>query len=82
MTFAEIVDKQIVPFGNTIISLFYALAFLFFLIGIVRLFFSHSEESRQSGRKFAIWGIVALVVLFSVWGIVRVLLETLNRFNT
>ncbi len=81
-TFAEIVNGQIVPLGNAVIALLYALAFIAFLIGLVRLFFSSNEEARQNGRQFAIWGIVGLFVLFAVWGLVRVLLGVLTSFNT
>ena len=55
-----------------------ALGFIFFLIGMVRFFFSESEENREKGRQFALWGIIALVVLFSVWGIVNILVSTLK----
>lgn len=81
MTFAQLVNTKIVPFGNTVIALLYALAFLFFIIGVARLFFSNSEESRQKGRQFAIWGIIALAVLFSVWGLVRALMGVISSFN-
>jgi len=81
-SFKEIVDGTIVPLGDTIIALLYALAFLFFLIGMVRLFFSNNPESREKGRYFAIYGIGALVVLFAVWGLVRALLGVLGSFNT
>ena len=82
MTFAEVVNDKIVPFGNTIITLLYALTFLFFLVGMVRLFFSHSEESRQKGRQFALWGIIGLAFLFMVWGLVRIFLDVITTFNT
>lgn len=77
-TFKELVDDQIVPFVDTLISLFYALAFIFFLIGVVRFFMSPSEEAREKGKKFAFWGIIGFVVLFSVWGFVRLLLSLIG----
>lgn len=77
-TFKEIVDDQIVPFFDALINLFYALAFIFFLIGIVRFFMSPSEEARTKGKQFAFWGIIGFVVLFSVWGLVRLLLSLIG----
>ena len=77
-TFKELVDDQIVPFVDTLINLFYALAFIFFLIGIVRFFMSPSEEARAKGKQFTLWGIIGFVVLFSVWGIVRLLLSLIG----
>jgi hypothetical protein len=81
MTFASWVDGVVVPIVDKgIIPLLYSLAFLFFIFGIARFFFSSNEEHREQGRAFAIWGIIGLFVLFSIWGIVKILLSTLTGF--
>lgn len=70
-------QEEIVKFVNaSIIPLFYTLAFLFFVIGMVRFFFLGGEENREKGRQFMLWSIIGFVVMFSVWGIVRLLLTT------
>lgn len=70
-------QEEIVKFVNaSIIPLFYTLAFLFFVIGMVRFFFLGGEENREKGRQFMLWSIIGFVVMFSVWGIVRLLLAT------
>lgn len=75
-SFKDLTDK-IVEFVNaSIIPLFYTLAFLLFIIGMVRFFFLGGEEGREKGRQFMLWGIIGFVVMFSVWGIVRLLLTT------
>lgn len=81
-TFAEIVNNSLVPLGNAIVALLYALAFIFFLIGMVQHFFSHSSEKREQGKYFAIYGLSALVILFVVWGLVRFLISIISSFNT
>jgi hypothetical protein len=81
-TFRQIVEEDIVPLGDQIIYLLYAVAFLFFLFGMARTFFSYNPETREKGKQFAAWGIIALFVLFAVWGIVRLLLGVLGGFNT
>jgi ABC-type amino acid transport system permease subunit len=81
-SFKEIVDSDLVPLGNQLIALLYALTFLAFLIGMVRLFFSHNAESREKGKYFALYSAIGLVALFAVWGFVRVLLGVLTSFNT
>jgi len=69
---------SIVDIVNTgVMPLLYALAFVFFLIGIVRFFFMGGEENRQKGKQFMLWGIIGFVVMFSVWGIVNLLLTAL-----
>ena len=82
MTFAEIVDKQIVPLGDAVVGLLYAIAFIIFLIGMVRYFFTEGEEGRAKGKQLAFWGIIGLVVLFAVWGFVHVMLNIISDIGT
>lgn len=81
-TFAEIVNGSIVPLGDKIIELFYILAFIFFLIGMVRYFFSYNPETRKQAKYFAIYSLAALVILFVIWGIIRFLIGIISSFNT
>ncbi len=78
MTFKDAVDSIVKFVDTSVIPLLFALAFLFFMIGMARFFFSQSDESRQKGRQFAVWGLIGLVVLFSVWGIVNLFIATLK----
>jgi hypothetical protein len=71
----------ILKIGNQLVALMYALAFIAFLIGMVRFIFSHDAEKRENGKKFAIYSIIGLVVLFSLWGIVRFFLGALIELN-
>lgn len=78
-TFAQVVDTGIVPFfDNTVIPLLYAIMFLFFIFGVFRYFFTGGDENRQKGRVFVIWSLVGMVAVFSVWGVVNLLLSTLS----
>lgn len=75
-TFRGLVDG-IVGFVNTaVLPLLYALALLFFLVGMTRFFFLGGAENREQGKSFMIWGIIGLFVMFSVWGIVNMVLAT------
>lgn len=84
MTFATFVGSGstgIVGTINTVIvPIIFALAFLTFIWGIVNYFFINGgdEGKRAEGRQFAIWGIIGMVVLFSVWGFVNIMLSTLG----
>ena len=78
-SFQKLVDEVIVPIVDlAVMPLLYALAFILFLIGIVRYFFFAGEEGREKGKQLMLWGIIGLVVIFSVWGIVKLLLATFN----
>ena len=63
-----------------IVPVIFALSFLVFIWGIMNYFFLNggNETKRSEGRQFALWGILGMVVLFSVWGFVSLLLSTLG----
>jgi len=83
MTFAQLVgngNSGIIGIINTaVVPIIGACAFAVFIWGVVNYFFLNSgnEEKRAEGRQFILWGIIGLVVLFSVWGFVNLLLSTL-----
>jgi len=59
---------------NLLIPVVAALALLYFFWGLaVFILNAGDEEKRKKGRDIMIWGIVALFVLASVWGIVSFL---------
>jgi hypothetical protein len=57
---------------NAAIPFMFALAFLFFLFGLVKFMFSAgNEDAKDTGKRIMIWGIVILFVMVAVWGIVN-----------
>jgi hypothetical protein len=53
------------------------LALLVFLWGVLRYLFSKDDTAKGEARNFMMWGIVALFVMVSVWGIVTILSQTI-----
>ena len=84
MTFAEFVGSGttgvIGALNTVVVPLIFALAFAAFIWGVANYFFLHGGEdkSREEGKQFILWGILGMVVLFSVWGLVNMLLSTLG----
>lgn len=77
-TFAEVVNTGIVPlFDRFVIPLLYAILFLLFMFGMVRYFFTGGEENREKGKSFVVWALIGMVAVFSVWGVVNLLLNVL-----
>jgi len=57
---------------NTVIGIAILLAFLFFIVGIVNFIRNAGDPTgRSEGRQQMIWGVIALAVLASIWGIVQ-----------
>lgn len=84
MTFAQFVGSGstgIVGLLNTVVvPVIFAFAFAAFVWGVVSYFFLNGgdEKKRGEGRQFVFWGVLGMVVLFSVWGFVNLVLSTLG----
>lgn len=61
--------------NGTLVPLVFALAFLMFIWGVFKYFIlgGGDEEKRAEGKQLMLWGIIAFVVMVSVWGIVNIL---------
>lgn len=61
---------------NVIIPILAGLAVVLFMWGGVRYIYSAGEGEHQEGREMLLWGIIALFVLFCIYGILRILDNT------
>lgn len=55
---------------STALPIVIAIALLAFFWGLVKFIFA-GEEGKKEGKSLMIWGLVALFVMVSVWGLVR-----------
>lgn len=85
MTFAQFIgsgSEGIIGVLNTIIVPFIGtLIFGIFIWGVFKYFFWNNKgdvTKLQEGKDFVLWGILGMVVFFSVWGFVNILLSTLG----
>jgi len=84
MTFAQFVGTSssglIGVLNTVVVPIIFTLAFAAFIWGVVNYFFLHGgeETKREEGKEFILWSIIGIVVLFSVWGFVNLLLSTLG----
>lgn len=72
--FTCIINDSVIPF-------IFAIAIVMFMWGAVKFFIINSDEEakREQGKQFMIWGIVALAVMISVWGLVAILTSTFGE---
>jgi thiol:disulfide interchange protein len=62
---------------NLVTPVVIALALLFFFWGLATFILgSSNEEERKKGRNIMIYGILALFIMVSIWGIIAVLQNT------
>ncbi len=68
--------------SRSVIPLIFALATAMFIWGVVQYVINSDEEAKKAkGRDFMIWGVIALAVMFSVWGLVSILGKTFGINN-
>jgi uncharacterized membrane protein YidH (DUF202 family) len=65
---------------DSLIVIVIALALLAFFWGLAKFIFNVSgdQKSVEEGKRIMLWGIIALFVMISVWGIVRFIQTELN----
>ena len=72
-TFGELLSYITCLIGTAVIPLIFALAVAMFVYGVVQYVINTTnEEKRQKGKQLMIWGILALTVMISVWGLVHI----------
>ena len=64
-----------------LIPIVIGLAVLVFLWGVLQYVIRTDDGGKETGRTFMLWGIIALFVMVSVWGLVNILDETLSLDN-
>ncbi len=68
---------------NRLIPFVIALAVLVFLWGIFKLITAGGDqEKRKEATGYIIWGVIGLFVMVSVWGLVNILVTSVNLNNT
>lgn len=75
-TFMGRVNKYLL---NPLILLLFVLAVLLFIVGLVQfLANTGSEEGRATGKQHMIWGLVGILIMASVFGIMKLLINSFS----
>lgn len=69
-------------FVNSIVTFIMVLTMVVFVWGIFKLVFSsHDSKEREQAKGYIFWGIVALAIMVSVWGLVNFLTSSFGLGN-
>ncbi len=67
---------------DALIPLLITLSVIVFIVGIIKYIAAADDSAkREDGRKFMLYGIIALFVMISIWGLVGVLQGTFGLGN-
>jgi hypothetical protein len=68
---------------NDLIPLMIGIAVVVFLWGVLKYVMAGDDaEKRKSGGALMAYGVLAIFVMVSVWGLVNILVDTFNLDNT
>jgi hypothetical protein len=73
--------RQIAFLVGFLVPIAFALGLLFFFWGVAKYILSVGSEKEQ-GKQIMVWGVIALFVMASVWGLVRFIQLEFNINNT
>ncbi len=62
---------------QNVIPIIIGLAVLVFIWGVLQYVVSKEDAGKEDGKKYMLWGIIALFVMVSVWGLVNLLQRTI-----
>jgi len=73
----------VIYIAGRVLPLLILAALVLFLFGIVKRFFWGKEDSNKAeAGRYILWGVVALFVMVSVWGLVNLLRGSFNLDNS
>ncbi len=68
---------------NPLIALMFGLATAYFIFGVVKYVWDpDNEQAREEGRQSMIWGITGMVIMVSVFAIMRLILSTIGASDS
>ena len=68
--------------GSYVIPFLISIAVFIVILGIVNYIRQgDNEEKRTEGRKFIIWGLISIFIMLSIWGLVNILVNSLELNN-
>lgn len=81
---ATLIDTLVLAsvFLNGVIGLFITLAIVVFFWGLIRYLVSVGKDNANEGLKIMFWGVIAIFVMVSIWGIILLLQRTFKVTST
>ena len=79
----KVIADKILELVNVLVPIAFTAALLFFFWGLAKFIMAAGDPAaKEQGKNIMIWGIIALFVMASVWGITTILAQTVNIDTT
>ena len=67
---------------NNLVVLFILVAVVVFFWGLIKYLWSMGTEDAHQGLKIMFWGLIAIFVMVSIWGLIKLLQGTIGVSDT
>lgn len=82
MTIVPFLGKVNALILNPLILLLFAIAFVYFIYGVITFIkLEPGDSKKKEALNSIIWGIVGMLIMFSVYGIIRFILDSFGVQN-
>ena len=82
MTIIPFLSKVNALILNPLILLLFAIAFVYFIYGVITFIkLEPGDSKKKEALNSIIWGIVGMLIMFSVYGIIRFILDSFGAKN-
>lgn len=83
MDITSFLDKVNRIILNPVITLIFAVAFLIFFYGLFEFIRGAAKDDvREEGKRKIVYGLIGMLIMFGVYGIIRVVLGTFGIHST
>ena len=85
MTIVPFLIRAVDLIANPLILLAFGISFLYFVYGVFNFLnqdMNSVDKSRKEARDAIIWGIVGMIIMFSVFGLIKFVISTFGISNT
>lgn len=73
---------KIAFFISSLIPILISLAVVYFIYGVIMYVIASEEEAKKKGRNSMIYGLIGLLVIVSIWGLVKIVKDTFGVKNS
>ncbi|MEK7184791.1 MAG: hypothetical protein AAB683_01495 [Patescibacteria group bacterium] len=78
-TVNSIVSKIVENIVSPAIQFLFLLALFYFIWGLFGFFRSDDTTKREEGKQHILWGTIGIAIMFSVYGIIRLIANTVGQ---
>ncbi|MBS3904050.1 MAG: hypothetical protein KGZ39_08690 [Simkania sp.] len=64
---------------DPVLKLLFTVAFIIFFYGVMQYVMNPGNQDKiKQGKSHMLWGLLGLVIMFAVWGILQIIIDTFN----